>query len=71
MTRPELAAAVLALPDEEKLELIGELWDALGDSGPVPDWHKEELDRRVAAADADPTAFVSWPEAKARILGAK
>ena len=40
-------------------------------AAPVPDWHKEELDRRAAAADADPSAFVSWPEAKARILGSK
>ena len=70
MTRPELAAAVLALPDEEKLGSLVSSGMRSATPDPCPTWHKEELDRRVAAADANPTSFVSWPEAKARILGA-
>ncbi len=69
MTRPELAAAIQNLPEDEKLELLGELWDSIDHTAPVPDWHKEELDRRMATADAN--AFTSWSEAKARILGSK
>jgi putative addiction module component (TIGR02574 family) len=67
MTRPELAAAIRELPEDEKLELLSELWDALDHSGPVPEWHKEELDRRLSSADGE--SFTSWSEAKARILG--
>ena len=51
MTRPELAAAIRELPEDEKLELLSELWDALDHFAPVPDWHKEELDARLASAN--------------------
>jgi putative addiction module component (TIGR02574 family) len=69
MTRPELAAAIRELPDDEKLDLLGELWDSLDHAAAVPEWHKEELERRIdspSAADSVP-----WSEAKARILGSK
>jgi putative addiction module component (TIGR02574 family) len=69
MTRPELAAAIRELPEDEKLELLSELWDALDHSTAVPEWHKEELDRRLSNADAE--SLTSWSEAKARILGSK
>ncbi|MGH7199430.1 MAG: addiction module protein [Planctomycetaceae bacterium] len=26
---------------------------------PVPDWHRQELERRLAAADADPNVGIS------------
>ena len=68
MTRSELAAAIRDLPEDEKLELLGELCDALDHSAPVPDWHKTELDRRLVT-DAEP--LTSWSEAKVRILGSK
>jgi putative addiction module component (TIGR02574 family) len=69
MTRPELAAAIRELADDEKLDLLGELWDSLDHAAPVPEWHKEELDRRIDSASAPDS--VSWSEAKARILGSK
>jgi putative addiction module component (TIGR02574 family) len=69
MTRPELVAAIRSLPEDEKLDLLGELWDELDHTGPVPEWHKEELDRRLDDAGAD--KFVPWSEARARILGSK
>jgi hypothetical protein len=68
MTRSDLAVAISDLSDDDKLDLLGELWDALDHSGPVPEWHQDELDRRDGDA-ADPAAFPSWSEAKARILG--
>jgi putative addiction module component (TIGR02574 family) len=69
VTRPELAAAIRDLAEEEKLELLGDLWDSLDHDAPAPDWHKEELDRRLEGADA--ASFSSWSEARARILGSK
>lgn len=69
MTRPELAAAIRELPEDEKLELLSELWDALDHSAPLPEWHKEELERRLASASVE--SLTSWSEAKARILGSK
>lgn len=69
MTRAELAATIRDLADEEKLDLLGELWDSLDHDRAAPEWHKEELDRRLESADA--ASFSSWSEAKGRILGSK
>jgi putative addiction module component (TIGR02574 family) len=41
----------LKLPLEERLQLVQDIWDSIAatqDDFPVPDWHKEELDRRLA-----------------------
>jgi putative addiction module component (TIGR02574 family) len=66
---PEAAAELLKTPltVEQRLELIGELWDSLPDSLdelPVPEWHREELERRLATADADPSAAIPWEQVK-------
>ena len=39
---------------EEKLRLVEEIWDSIGDDLPIPEWHRQELDRRLAAHDANP-----------------
>jgi putative addiction module component (TIGR02574 family) len=69
---PDAAAELLRTPlsVEQRLELIGELWDSIPDSLdelPVPDWHRQELKRRLAAADADPDAAIPWEEVKRRL----
>jgi putative addiction module component (TIGR02574 family) len=69
---PEAAAELLrtSLSVQQRLELIGELWDSIPDSLdvlPIPEWHREELDRRLAAADADPEAAIPWEEVKRRL----
>lgn len=62
------------LPVEERLELVEAIWDSIAadadadvDRPPVPDWHREELDRRLADQDADPEAGSSWEEVRARL----
>lgn len=69
---PDAATDLLKTPltVQQRIDLIGELWDGIPDSMealPVPDWHREELDRRVAAAEADPDAAVPWEEVKKRL----
>ena len=69
---PAAATELLTMPlsVEQRLELISELWDSIPDSLdtlPVPDWHREELDRRLAAADANPDAAIPWKEVKRRL----
>jgi putative addiction module component (TIGR02574 family) len=66
---PEQASQILRMPltIEQRLELIGELWDSLPDSIdelPIPEWHKAELDRRLAAADADPDTGIPWEDVR-------
>ena len=58
------------LSSVEKLELIGQLWDSLSDSQidlPMPDWHREELDQRLADADANPQAARPWSDVEKRL----
>jgi len=69
---PDAANELLKTPltVQQRIELIGELWDGIPDSIealPVPDWHREELDRRLSAAAADPEAAVPWDEVKKRL----
>jgi putative addiction module component (TIGR02574 family) len=58
-----------SLSPQQRFELIGLLWDSLPDDAPFipPDWHLRELERRVAAADADPGAAESWESVLARL----
>jgi putative addiction module component (TIGR02574 family) len=54
----------------ERLELIGLIWDSISDAeapGPIPEWHQRELERRLAAAEADPAGGASWEVVKARL----
>jgi putative addiction module component (TIGR02574 family) len=55
----------------ERLQLLQELSDSLGadaPESPLSDAQKQELDRRLAALDADPSAVRPWDEVEARIL---
>jgi len=65
---PELEIGALTVP--QRLDLIGQLWDSISDTAeavPMPEWHCDELDRRLAAADTDPNAGIPWEKVKARL----
>ena len=52
------------------LDLISEFSDSLPHSLeelPIPEWHREELERRLAAADADPDGGIPWEEVRERL----
>lgn len=54
----------------ERILLVEEIWDSIvpeQQSVEVTDAQKEELDRRLAAHEADPEAGASWNEVKARL----
>ncbi len=69
--RSSLLEEVEKLPLEERLELAEALWDSIASADvgslPIPDWHREELARRLAEYDADPEAGSSWEEVRARL----
>jgi putative addiction module component (TIGR02574 family) len=53
---------------EQRLHLMGEIWDSLSAATtPIPESHREELDRRLASADADPNAGASWEVVRERL----
>lgn len=61
-----LSIPVEQLTAEERLELIGRLWDSLDPvtAAPMTAALAAELDRREADADANPDAGQPWAEIK-------
>jgi putative addiction module component (TIGR02574 family) len=56
---------------DEQIEYVQALWDRIAakeDAVPVPDWHREIFDERLANLDADPDASRPWDEVKADLL---
>ncbi len=57
---------------EERLQLMGEIWDSVSEETgdlSLSSEMKEELDKRLAAADATPEASVPWEDVKKRVIG--
>jgi putative addiction module component (TIGR02574 family) len=54
---------------EDRLRLIEEIWDSLSPSDlpAIPESHRQELDRRLAAADANPAAASAWEDVRTRL----
>ncbi|MBO0697413.1 MAG: addiction module protein [Zavarzinella sp.] len=64
--------AVRNWPLEEQLELVFGLWDQIVDRGWRPTPSPElaaELERRLAAHDADPSRALSWEQVVAHVRG--
>ena len=53
---------------EDRLQLIGDIWDSLEAPLDLSDAHREELDRRLDAADSDPSGGLPWEEVRRRLL---
>jgi putative addiction module component (TIGR02574 family) len=63
MSQRALRDQVLELPPAERLQLVEDLWESLAqspDAVPVPDWHREVLDDRLA--DASDASALSWQQ---------
>jgi putative addiction module component (TIGR02574 family) len=57
-------------PMADQLELVQRLWDQIAEAGWQPeltDEQKAELDRRLAAYEADPTNVLTWDEVLAHL----
>jgi putative addiction module component (TIGR02574 family) len=70
--KPELLDEARRLSVTERIELVEAIWDTVAEDAaleqlPVPDWHREELDRRLADLESDPAAGSPWPEVRRRL----
>jgi putative addiction module component (TIGR02574 family) len=63
MTKSELQEQALRLPPEERAELLEALQASLLDA-PLPEWHREVLDERLADHERDPGAAIPWEDVK-------
>jgi putative addiction module component (TIGR02574 family) len=67
MTRETLLAEILRLPPEERIDLLGDAWDAIAaspDEVPMPAWHVEVLEKRLAEPEPE---YLSWEEVRERL----
>jgi putative addiction module component (TIGR02574 family) len=56
------------LSPEERLALIGQLWDSLGDNEvPLPEAQKVELARRLSSYDQDRAHAVTWEQLRTEL----
>ena len=66
------AIDIHSLKPDERLRLIGDLWDSLretpADVG-LTEAQRAELDRRLDALESGRAKLVSWDEIKARLVG--
>ena len=56
---------------DDQIEYVQALWDRIAakeDVVPVPDWHRDILDERLADLEANPDAGRPWEEVKANLL---
>lgn len=61
---------ILKLERSEKIQLLEDLWDSIAvdpASVPVLEWQKQELRRRKTKFLKNPTAGVTWGQAKRKI----
>ena len=64
MTREALLAEFRKLPLDERVELMEQLWEEFDQAPfPIPDWHKEELDRCLEDTPEN-VANLSWDEVR-------
>ena len=65
-----LFTEIQALPLEQKMRLVEDLWDSIAagvERLPVPDSQLEELHQRKARFDANPDSGKSWAEVERRL----
>jgi putative addiction module component (TIGR02574 family) len=70
MTASPTDMSIERLTLQERLDLIAVIWDSIAENPeaiPMPAWHREELDRRLAAAGTEPAAGTPWEEVKDRL----
>ena len=69
---PEIPEEFKALSTDERIAYVQALWDFIAqspDEVPMPDWHKEILEERLAARKNRPKATATWEEVRERVLG--
>jgi putative addiction module component (TIGR02574 family) len=64
---------LLKLSVEEKIQLIGELWDSIDAQShpPLTDAEKAELDKRLDDLEANPDNVRSWSQVRADLLSCR
>ena len=66
------ASSIVEMPLDHRIQLVEDIWDSIAEipqSVKIPDWHKNELEKRLEEYHANPEGVSPWAEIKERILG--
>ena len=66
------ASDIAEMPLEQRIQLVEDIWDSIAEipeAVEIPAWHKQELEKRLAAYHADPAEGSPWRDVKKQILG--
>lgn len=66
------ATDIAAMPVDERIRLVEDIWDSIAElpeTVDIPQWHQQELERRLRAYHDNPDEGSPWAEVKKRILG--
>lgn len=64
------ASDIAQMPVDERIQLVEDIWDSIAElpeAVKVPDWHKDELDRRLDAYHANPSEGAPWSEVRTHL----
>jgi putative addiction module component (TIGR02574 family) len=61
MTQIEVPPEILRLSVDDRLQLVGKIWDSISKDGlpPLSQASRDLIDRRIEAADANPQSRIS------------
>lgn len=65
------ALGIDRLSVEDRLRLVQEIWDSIAgevERAPLTEAQRQEVDRRLAAHEANPAAAVPWEQTEAEAL---
>ncbi len=63
---------IAEMPVDQRLQLVEDIWDSIAElpqSVKIPEWHKEELEKRLEAYHANTEEGAPWHEVRKRITG--
>ncbi len=61
---------IAEMPIEERIKLVEAIWDSIAEmpeAVEIPDWHKEELKKRLEDYSTNPEEGSSWKDVKKRL----
>jgi putative addiction module component (TIGR02574 family) len=61
---------LLSLPPDRRLPIMEALWVSLAsapENVPIPDWHRDIVEQRLAEDEGDESPGESWPEVRRRV----
>jgi putative addiction module component (TIGR02574 family) len=70
MGKPEIEAALLALPLDERIEVAEHLWESIereSEGGDLPQWQVQLLEERLAYADRNPDDWLTREQVEAAL----